>query len=60
MTWRAPRRHFPRSLAEAFADVRAPAIELPPPRRLERVADVIAAVVIGLVLGLLAVQWWTA
>ena len=34
-------------------------IQLPPPRRLERVADVIAACVVGLLLGLLAVHWFS-
>lgn len=51
-------RRYPRTLAEAFPDVRAPAIERPRPiPRFDRIAGVALAIVLGVFVG--ALLAWT-
>lgn len=59
MSWPTTRKH-PRSLAEAYADVRACAIECPPRRRWSwwTVADVALAIVAGIALAWALIYGW--
>ena len=47
------------SFARTWSAAEHDPIDRPPSRRLERVADVMAAIVIGVLLALLAVQWFS-
>lgn len=52
-------RRYSRSLAEAFADVRAPAIEIHRPVS-HTLRDVLLAVAIGVFVAAALVQWWSS
>lgn len=52
-------RRYPRSLAEAFADVRAPAVEIHRPVS-NTLRDVLLAVAIGVLIAAALVAWWSA
>lgn len=51
-------RRYSRSLAESFADVRAPAIEIHRPVS-HTLRDVLLAVVVGIAIAATLVAWWS-
>lgn len=53
------RKRYHRSLSEAFADVRAPAVEVYRPVS-HTLRDVLLAVVVGVLIAAALVQWWAS